>query len=390
MSNALTAYVGAEIFNGHSRYRHSVLLVKGGRVAGIVPESEVPSGCDTVELDGGLITAGFVDLQVNGGGGKMLNNAPSVDTIRTICDAHLQFGTTSLLPTLITDTKEQTDAAISAAKLAISNGITGVIGMHLEGPHLSIARKGAHDPALIRTMQAEDCRQLCALANDLPSLLLTVAPESVTQTQITELSNSGAIVSLGHTDTDYQTACEVAVSGATCVTHLFNAMSQLGNREPGVVGATLDTKKLFAGLIADGIHVNPATIRVAIRAKQGAGRLFLVTDAMASLGTDRKEFTLNGRRILRRDGRLTLGDGTLAGADLDMISAVRFMVNEINLDIDEALRMASLYPAQLLKREGEIGSLVTGARADIAHLNEQLQILNVWRDNMRVTRSGNN
>ena len=390
MRNALTAYVGAEIFSGHSRYRHSVLLVKGGRVAGIVPESEVPSGCDTVELDGGLITAGFVDLQVNGGGGKMLNNAPSVDTIRTICDAHLQFGTTSLLPTLITDTKEQTDAAISATKLAISNGIKGVIGMHLEGPHLSIARKGAHDPALIRTMQAEDCRQLCALANDLPSLLLTVAPESVTQTQITELSNSGAIVSLGHTDTDYQTACEVAVSGATCVTHLFNAMSQLGNREPGVVGATLDTKKLFAGLIADGIHVNPATIRVAIRAKQGAGRLFLVTDAMAPLGTDMKEFTLDGRRILRRDGRLTLSDGTLAGADLDMISAVRFMVNEINLDIDEALRMASLYPAQLLKREGEIGSLVTGARADIAHLNEQLQILNVWRDNMRVARSGNN
>ena len=390
MSNALTAYVGAEIFNGHSRYRHSVLLVKGGCVAGIVPESEVPSGCDTVELDGGLITAGFVDLQVNGGGGKMLNNAPSVDTIRTICDAHLQFGTTSLLPTLITDTKEQTDAAISAAKLAILNGITGIIGMHLEGPHLSIARKGAHDPALIRTMQAEDCRQLCALANDLPSLLLTVAPESVTQTQITELSNSGAIVSLGHTDTDYQTACAVAVSGATCVTHLFNAMSQLGNREPGVVGATLDTKKLFAGLIADGIHVNPATIRVAIRAKQGAGRLFLVTDAMASLGTDMKEFTLGGRRISRRDGRLTLSDGTLAGADLDMISAVRFMVNEINLDIHEALRMASLYPAQLLKREGEIGSLVTGARADIAHLSEQLQILNVWRDNMRVARSGNN
>ena len=379
MSDVLRAYVGADIFDGHTRHAHSALLIKDGRVADIVHVFEVPAEYSITELEGGLLTAGFVDLQANGGGGEMLNNAPTADTIRTICDAHLQFGTTSLLPTLITDTKEQTNAAISAVKDAITNGIAGVIGLHLEGPHLSIARKGAHDPTLIRSMEGEDCRQLCALANELPSLLVTVAPESVLETQITALKNAGATVSLGHTDANYQTARAAAASGATCVTHLFNAMSQLGNRAPGMVGAALDTDTLYAGLIADGIHVDPAVIRIAVRANQGTGRLFLVTDSMAPLGTDMKEFTLDGRKILRRDGRLTLSDGTLAGADLDMISAVRFMVDEIGLDVDEALRMASLYPAQLLNRDHEIGSLVSGARANFIHLDERLQLKNVWR-----------
>ncbi|MBL4873312.1 MAG: N-acetylglucosamine-6-phosphate deacetylase [Rhodobacteraceae bacterium] len=379
MRDVLKAYVGADIFDGHTRHTHSALLINGGRVVDIVPVSEVPDEYTITKLEGGLLTAGFVDLQVNGGGGAMLNTVPTLDSVRTICDAHLQFGTTSLLPTLITGTKEQTDAAISAVKAAIAAGVGGVIGLHLEGPHLSIARKGAHDPALIRAMEDGDCRQLCKLAAELPSLLLTVAPESVTEAQITELADAGATVSLGHTDADYKTARAAASAGATCVTHLFNAMSQLGNRAPGVVGATLDTETLYAGLIADGIHVDPAVIRIAIRAKQGIGRLFLVTDSMAPLGTDMNEFTLDGRKILRRDGRLTLPNGTLAGADLDMISAVRFMVNEIGLDVDEALRMASLYPAQLLNRDQDIGCLLSGARADFIHLDEQMRIQNVWR-----------
>ncbi|PCJ74281.1 MAG: N-acetylglucosamine-6-phosphate deacetylase [Rhodobacteraceae bacterium] len=384
MSNDLHAYVGADIFDGHTRHTQSALLIEGDRVIGIMPVAEVPNTYNTTKLNGGLLSAGFVDLQVNGGGGAMLNNAPTVDTISTICDAHLKFGTTSLLPTLITDTKEQTNAAISAVKDVLAQGVGGVIGLHLEGPHLSIARKGAHDPALIRAMEDEDCRQLCALAGELPSLMLTVAPESVTPGQITALATAGATVSLGHTDADYQTARAAAAAGASCVTHLFNAMSQLGNRAPGVVGATLDTGTLFAGLIADGIHVDPAVIRIAMRAKQGVGRLFLVTDSMAPLGTDISEFTLDGRKILRRDGRLTLSNGTLAGADLDMISAVRFMVNEIGLEVEEALRMASLYPAQLLKRDHEIGCLLPTTRANFLHLDAHMQIENVWRDGVRL------
>ncbi len=385
MSNVLNAYVGADIFDGHTRHTQSALLISGDRVADIVPVAEVPTAYDITKLNGGLLSAGFVDLQVNGGGGAMLNNAPSVDGIRTICDAHLKFGTTSLLPTLITDTKEQTNAAISAVKDAIAQGVGGVIGLHLEGPHLSTARKGAHDPALIRAMEVEDCCQLCALAGELPSLMLTVAPESVTPAQITALATAGATVSLGHTDADYQTARAAAGAGASCATHLFNAMSQLANRAPGMVGATLDNDTVFAGLIADGIHVDPAVIRIAVRAKQGVGRLFLVTDSMAPLGTDISEFTLDGRKILRRDGRLTLSDGTLAGADLDMISAVRFMVAKIGLEAEEALRMASLYPAQLLKRDHEIGCLLPATRANFLHLDGHMQIENVWRDGVEAS-----
>lgn len=381
MNKTATAYIGAEIFDGYTRHTGSALMVKHGRIERIVPESDIPVGCGITEFEGGLITAGFVDLQVNGGGGVMLNNLPGVDTIRTICDAHLKFGTTSLLPTLITTNRSQTDAAILAAKEAVAQGVAGAIGLHLEGPHLSVARKGAHDPAVIRTMDAIDCDKLCALASEIPSLMLTVAPESVTNGQIACLHSAGATVSLGHTDTDYETNKSAMKSGATSVTHLFNAMSQLANRAPGLVGATLDSDAMFAGLIADGIHVDPANIRIALRAKQGPGRIFLVTDAMATIGTDMREFSLDGRRIFRRDSRLTLSDGTLAGADLTMISAVQFIIDEILMDVDEALRMASLYPAQLLNRENEIGSLVSGARADFIHLDNQCQIKSVWRGN---------
>jgi len=384
MTEFRTAYSGAEIFDGFKRHTNSILLIDGMHVCDILPSSNIPTDCKVIELDGGLLTAGFVDLQVNGGGGKMFNNLPNVETIRTICDAHIQFGTTSLLPTLITDSKTQTDTAINAAKDAIAQGVPGMIGLHMEGPHLSVLRKGAHDPSLIRNMTEADCRQLADLAAELPSLLLTVATESVSMDQIERLNHAGATMSLGHTDADFQTAIRAQNAGVTCVTHLFNAMSQLGNRAPGMVGAALDSNMLWAGLIADGIHVDAVTIRVALRAKNGSGKIFLVTDSMATLGTELEEFTLNGRKILRRDGRLVLPDGTLAGADLDMITAVRFMVDEIGINVDEALRMASLYPAQVLNRSNEIGRLGAGTRADFIHMGKQLDILNVWRGGTRL------
>lgn len=384
MTKLLTAYTGAEIFDGFKRHVNSALLIDGMHVCDILPTSDIPADCEVIELTGGLLSAGFVDLQVNGGGGKMFNNLPSVETIRTICDAHVQFGTTSLLPTLITDTKAQTNAAKNAAKNAIAQGVPGAIGLHLEGPHLAVSRKGAHDPSLIRNMTDNDCKQLIALAKNLPSLMLTVATESVELEQIERLNQAGATVSLGHTDADFQTVNRAQNAGVTCVTHLFNAMSQLGNRAPGVVGAALESDMLWAGLIADGVHVDAATIRIALRAKNGSGQIFLVSDSMAPSGTELDEFTLNGRKILRRDGRLVLPDGTLAGADLNMITAVRFMVDEIGINVDEALRMASLYPAQVLNRSNEIGSLGAGTRADFIHMGKQLDILNVWRGGTRL------
>ena len=372
------AYIGAEIFDGTTRHKNCALLVENGLVTGIKPASEVNG--EVHQLAGGLLTAGFVDVQVNGGGGVMLNSAPTLDTIKTIRDAHLPFGTTSLLPTLITDTPERTALARIAAVEAMA--LEGVIGLHLEGPHLSVVRKGAHDPNLIRPMTETDLSELCTLAAKLPSLLVTVAPESTTPAQIAALRAAGAVVSLGHTDVDFATA---RAAGATCVTHLFNAMSQLGNRAPGVVGAALASGEMFAGLIADGIHVNPETIKIALRAKKGPGRVFLVTDSMATIGTNLTELHLGGRVIYRKNGRLTLADGTLAGADLDMISAVRFMVQSIDVPVEEALRMASLYPAQLLGRAAEIGQLAQGARADFMHLDAGLNIQGVWRGGQHLS-----
>ena len=293
-----------------------------------------------------MLAPGFVDLQVNGGGGVMLNDHPDVEGIETICRAHAPFGTTALLPTLITDTPEVTAAVIAAGIEAARRKVPGFAGLHLEGPHLSIARKGAHDAKLIRPMTDADQAALIAARKKLPALLTTVAPESVTPAQVTALTQAGIVVSLGHTEASYATATEYAMAGATMVTHLFNAMSQIGNREPGLVGAAIDNGSLSAGLIADGIHVHLSTIEIAMRAKSGPGNIFLVTDAMATIGTDLTDFTLNGRTIYRKDGRLTLADGTLAGADLDMISAVRFMCGLRGIDLQQALHMASRYPAE--------------------------------------------
>lgn len=376
--SAVLALAGARIFDGEDWHENAALVLRGDSVEGIVGREAVPDGAEEIDLDGGILAPGFVDLQVNGGGGVMLNDRPDVASIETICRAHAPFGTTALLPTLITDTREVTAAAVAAGAEAARLAVPGFLGLHLEGPHLSLARKGAHDPALIRPMEDDDEAAILDARKKLPALLVTVAPESVTPERIARLAKAGVTVSLGHSDVGFAQAQEAAAAGASMVTHLFNAMSQLTNREPGMVGAALDIATLSAGLIADGIHVHPATIAAALRGKRGPGRIFLVTDAMATIGTDMTSFTLNGRTIRREGGRLTLEDGTLAGADLDMISAVRFMHETIGLPLGEALRMASLYPAESLGLSQRYGSFVKGARADIVHLSEQVEVRSVW------------
>lgn len=372
------AFTGARIFDGERWRDDAALVVRDGVVQDIVARDAVPADAETRDMAGSLIAPGFVDLQVNGGGGVMLNDNPDVASIRTICAAHAPFGTTALLPTLITDTAEITAAAIAAGREAAAQRVPGFLGLHLEGPHLSIARKGAHDPRLIRPMTAADQAALIAARKDLPVLLTTVAPESVDPQQVAALAEAGVVVSLGHTDAGYATARAFAEAGAAMATHLFNAMSQVGNREPGVAGAAIDLGSLHAGLIADGIHVDPATIRIALRAKRGPGKIFLVTDAMATIGTDMGTFTLNGRTIYRKDGSLRLADGTLAGADLDMVSAVRFMHRTIGLDLGEALRMASLYPAEAVGQAHRLGRLAKGFAADIVALSDGLDVKGVW------------
>lgn len=380
----LLAFQGARIFDSQNWHKDSALLVEFGYVIGIVEADDIPANAERIDLGGGMLVPGFVDLQVNGGGGVLFNNQPDLDAIRTICAAHAQFGTTALLPTLITDTAEVNIRAIAAGVEADATRVPGFLGLHLEGPHLALARKGTHDPALIRPMEAVDLARLEQAACDLPNLLCTVAAETVTSGQIAALRQAGAVVSIGHSDAGYETAMAAFEAGATMATHLFNAMSQLGNREPGIVGAVLDRGTAFAGLIADGIHVHPAAIRAALRAKQGPGRIFLVTDAMSQTGTDIQTLTLNGRTITRADGALRLADGTLAGADLDMIDAVTFMVDTIGLALEESLRMAGLYPAQAMGIVDRHGHLQGGALANFVHLTPDRQVASTWIGGQKV------
>ncbi|NDR55196.1 N-acetylglucosamine-6-phosphate deacetylase [Aliiruegeria sabulilitoris] len=378
MTSSPFALLRARIFDGSGFHDNAGLLVSDGRIAGIVPEADIPTGYQPIPMEGGTLAPGLVDLQVNGGGGVMFNDAPSVEPLRIIAQAHLSLGTTSILPTLITDTPEITRAAIDAVEAAIAQGVPGIVGLHLEGPHLSIARKGAHDPALIRPMTEQDMALLTEAARRLPVLFVTVAPENVSMEQMRRLTDAGVILSLGHSDCDFATACAAADHGAQCVTHLFNAMSQLGHREPGMVGAALARPELSFGLIADFIHVHPEAIRVALAAKKGAERVYLVSDAMAPAGTDLEAFTLNGRTIQRQGGRLTLADGTLAGADLDLPTAIR---NVAGLGISEAaaLAMASSVPARVIGLSERIGSLRSGAPADLVLLDAAGRCARVWK-----------
>ncbi|MFN4154253.1 MAG: N-acetylglucosamine-6-phosphate deacetylase [Paracoccaceae bacterium] len=366
-----TAFIGARVFDGTTLHEDAILLTDGAVVLGLA--SEVPPGAEVTDLGGGILSPGLIDLQVNGGGGLMVDGRTDVQALRHICQTHARLGTTGLLPTLITDTYDATARVIEAGLASI--GTHGFLGLHLEGPHLDPRRKGAHDPALIRPMQDRDLALLVSAARRLPALMVTIAPSAVRTDQIAALAEAGAIVSLGHTDCTHAEAEAAIAAGARCATHLFNAMSQLGNREPGLVGAVLG-HDIAAGVIADAIHVAPATLRIALSARPEG--LFLVSDCMAAAGTDQTEFTLGGRRILRRNGRLTLEDGTLAGADLSLPQAVAVMVHTIGLPPERALAMATQAPAQVIGRD-DLGHLNAGARADLVHLSDTFQLQAAWQ-----------
>ncbi|GLS22767.1 N-acetylglucosamine-6-phosphate deacetylase [Labrys miyagiensis] len=373
---SLEALIAPRLFNGETFLDHHALLIERETIAAVVPRSDVPSHAAVTTLPSGLVAPGFIDAQVNGGGGRLFNETPDVDTLGAIAAAHRKHGSTALLPTYITDKPEGMKLAIEAAKAAITEGVPGIAGIHLEGPYLSVARKGAHDPALIRPLTEEDVDLI--LGCGIETILLTVAPENAPNRLIRRLAEGGVIVSLGHTDADYDTAMAAADAGATGITHLFNAMSPLQNREPGVTGAALDHGGLWAGIIADGHHVHRGTLSLALRAKRAPGRLFLVSDAMPTAGDPKDVFYLNGRKVTRRNGALTLDNGTLAGSDLTMDHAVRYSVDHLGIDLGEVLRMASLYPAQFLKLDRHRGRLAPGFRADLVHLDEALATRGLW------------
>lgn len=349
------------------------VLLEGGRVAAVGP---APRGARIQRLGPGWLVPGLVDLQVNGGGGAMLGPEPGA--LATILSAQARLGATTILPTLITDTPARTRATIAAVIAAHRAGAAGLGGLHLEGPHLDPRRAGAHDPGLIRPMEAEDLALYLDAARALPALMVTLAPCAATPAQIAALAGAGAIVSLGHTDATEAEARAAFAAGARAATHLWNAMSGLGHRAPGLVGAVLDGAAA-AGLIADGHHVADTALRLSLKARDSG--LFLVSDAMAVAGTDRPGFTLGGRAIRRAGGRLELADGTLAGADLSLPRAIAHLVG-LGCPAERAVAMASRLPAGLIGSPA--GRLAPGAPADVVHLGPDWGLRAVWQGGERL------
>lgn len=321
-----------------------------------------------------ILAPGFIDIQVNGGGGVLLNDQPTEAGIQQIVEAHRKKGTTGCLPTLITDRREVLDRLAAVAQACLK--IPGVLGFHLEGPALNRARKGIHPESEIRVPDQRDLAAIKSFA-DCGRSVVTLAPECVPASMIDELVDTGLRIAAGHTDATAAEIGQAVDCGVTGVTHLFNAMSQLSAREPGVVGATLEDDRLFAGIICDGIHVDRAGLRVAFRCK-GRDRLMLVTDAMPLVSTKDRQFMLQGRQITLHGNRLTGPDGTLAGAHLTMIEAVRNAVALLGSSLADALIMASRTPAAFLGLESELGRIAPGYRADLVAFNPNFEIVDTW------------
>ena len=362
----------ARVFDGTRILEDHSVRLEDGRIVdvmrGVWPTAEAH------DLGGNLLAPGFIDLQVNGGGGVLFNDVPTGETVRRIGAAHRQFGTTGFLPTLISSDRGTMEAAIGAVQDAISDEVPGVLGIHLEGPFLNPKRKGAHNAAAIRKPQPADIELLCQ--KRLGKTLLTLAPEKVDDDELKALHAADLILFAGHTDATQERINASVGLGLRGFTHLFNAMSQMTSREPGVVGAALAQKTCWCGIIADGLHVHPMNLRMALA--QTPGRVFLVTDAMPIVGTTEDSFTLDGRTVLRQGSRLTLPDGTLAGSCLDMATAVRNAVHALGVPVPEALRMASAYPAAVLGLQREYGRIAPGYRADLVQLDDNMTVLGTW------------
>lgn len=352
------------------------VLVEGERIMALArPDDPRVRDADRHDLRGRLLLPGFIDTQVNGGGGVLFNDAPTVDTIRRIGAAHRRFGTTGFLPTLISDDIEVMRAAIAAVNQAIEEGVPGVLGIHLEGPYLAPGRKGVHDPAKFRDLDAKELAMLAAGHRGVG--LITLAPDRVPPATIRELIAAGWIVNAGHTAADYATTRAALDAGVRGFTHLFNAMTPLGSREPGVVGAALEDPDSWCGLIVDGHHVHPATLRIAIAAKP-KGKMILVTDAMPPVGSDNPSYVLKRETITMHEGICQAADGTLAGSALDMARAVQNTVQMLHTPLDEASRMSSTYPAAFLYLESDYGHIAANYRFNAVLLDDNYRVAEVW------------
>jgi len=370
-----TALVNGRVLLDDGFVDDVAVLIDGERIAEVVGADDARlRDVAHVDLQGGMLAPGFIDCQVNGGGGVLFNDAPTVEGITTIARAHRRFGTTGLLPTLISDEPDVTGAALQATAQALQRRVPGVLGMHLEGPYLSPQRRGIHDAKHFRVPSPADVESLATLREG--CLLLTVAPEQIEAATLRRLTAMGLRVAAGHSAATYEQTRAALDAGLHGFTHLFNAMSPLTSRAPGVVGAALEDRASWCGIIVDGHHVHPATLRVALAAKP-RGKVFLVSDAMPPVGAATDTFTLNGETITCRDGLCTNAAGVLAGSALDMVSAVRNSVSMLDVSLEEALRMASAYPAAFLG-DTQRGRIARGCLADLVLIDTRLEVRATW------------
>ena len=372
----MQALTGARLHTQDGIVPGRALLLADGSIHDIVADDAVPAEARVTRLAGGTLAAGFIDLQVNGGGGAMFNDAPTAETIAAIGRAHRAFGTTGFLPTLISGARTGMARAVAAVREAMDAGEPGVLGIHFEGPHINPARRGAHDVRHIRSLAGGDIDLLASLGAG--RTLVTLAPECVETSDIAALTAHGVIVAAGHSEADAGTMDTAMAHGLTGVTHLFNAMSPLGHREPGAAGAALTRDRLVCGIIADGAHVNWDVLRLAWRAKP-EGKLFLVTDAMSPVGAQGVDAIRMGGETARVvEGCLRLADGRLAGSLLDLGQAVRNCVTHAGIPLEDALAMAAAYPADFLGLGESRGRLAPGLRADLVWLDDDLRVRATW------------
>ena len=372
-----TILTGARIFDGTQFLDDHCVVIKSGRIESILPANAISlNQQDThIKLDGGTLAPGFIDLQVNGGGGILFNNAPNSETAITMINAHRTKGVCGIFPTLISDSTETIDAGVNAIRSLITAKFPGILGVHIEGPFFNMSRRGVHNEQYIRKISQQDMEWLISLA-DIPTLL-TLAPECTKQGQIRELTNAGMIVCAGHTDAHAHEVKSAIQEGLIGFTHLFNAMRPMTSREPGVVGAALADENSYCGIIVDNHHVHPTSVLVAHQAKS-RGKLYLVSDAMATVGSPHKEFELYGETIAEKDGCLVNSEGKLAGSAIGLIDAVKLTHQSVGLSLEECLRMASLYPARFIQQDHLRGHIKIGYQADMVHFNDDFNVLNTW------------
>jgi N-acetylglucosamine-6-phosphate deacetylase len=376
-----TAFINGRVLLDGQLANNRVVLIDGARIVGIVKSEEVPVTAACVDLAGSILLPGFIDVQVNGGGGVLFNDAQSVDDVRQLAAAHRKFGTTSLLPTLISDDLDVIAAALKLTSQAIAEGVPGILGVHIEGPFLSPQRRGVHDASKFRSLDEPAFTLLTSLERG--KLLLTLAPETTSPEMIRRLARAGVVISAGHTNAHYEQIRAAIDAGLRGFTHLFNAMSPLTGREPGTVGAALEDRHSWCGLIVDGHHVHPVTMKLALRCKP-IDRFMLVTDAMPTVGMSGESFMLQGRRITVREGICLDEAGTLAGSNLDMALAVKNAMGMLDVDLATAARMASEFPAAFLGLDKRLGRIASGLQANFVVVDDDLNVRSTWIDGQTI------